>query len=57
MCQPGEGCTGQTVAAQHLGLVLERQVRREDQTDPFVGCAKDVEQQLGPGLAGRHVAE
>ena len=55
--QPIEGGPGQPLAAQHLGPVLERQVRGHDQAVPLVGRGDHVEQQFRPGLAGRHVAQ
>ena len=44
-------------AAQHLGPVLERQVRGHDQAVALVGRGDHVEQQFRPGLAGRNVAQ
>lgn len=47
----------QPFAAESLGSVLERQVRRDDRAHPSVGRAEDVEQEFRPGLAVRHVDE
>lgn len=45
------------LASQNLGPVFERQVGGHDHTAPFITAGDDVEQQLGPGLARRHVAQ
>ena len=50
MGEPVQGGPGQPLAAQDLRPVLERQVRGDDQTGPFVGRADDVEQQFRADL-------
>lgn len=57
MSQPVQGGSGETFAAEHLRPVLERQVRRHDQAQPFIRCADHVEQQLRPHLAGGDIAQ
>ena len=52
-----QGRSGEPLAAEDLGPVLERQVGRHDQAVPFVGRGDHVEQEFRPGLAGRHVAQ
>ena len=47
----------QSFAAQDFRPLLEGQVRRQDDTRPFVGGADDVEQQFGSDLAGGHVPQ
>ena len=47
----------QPFAAEHLGPVLERKIRRDDDAGSLVGGTDDVEEQFGAELAGRHVAE
>ena len=37
--------------------MIERQVGRDHEAGPLVGGGDDVEQQLGPHLGGRDVAE
>ncbi len=51
MGQPIECGAGQALAAKDFGPVLERQVGRDDQIQPFVGGADHVEQQLCTDLA------
>jgi hypothetical protein len=57
MGEPVQGGSGQPLAAEDLGPVFEGQIGGHDQTLPFVGAADQVEEQLGPGLARRHVTE
>jgi len=42
--------SGETLGTEHLGLGLERQVRRDDQACAFVRGGDDVEEQLCPDL-------
>ena len=44
--QSVEGGPGQAFVAQHLGPVLEGQVRRRDHTRPLVGVADHVEEEF-----------
>jgi hypothetical protein len=57
MGQAIKGRPGEALRAQHLGPVIERQVGRDHQAGPLVGGGDDVEQQLGPDLGGRDVAQ
>ena len=41
--QPVQDGAGQSLATEHLGPLLERQVRRHDHTSPFVGRGDHVE--------------
>ena len=52
-----EGGSREPLAAEDLGPLLEGQVRGHDQALAFIGRAQDVEEQFGPRLPGRHVAE
>ena len=52
-----EGGSGEPLAAEHLGPLLEGKVRGHDQTLPLIGRAQDVKKQLGPYLPGRNVAQ
>ena len=47
-----EGGSGEPFAAEHLGPLLEGQVRRHDQTLPLIGRAEHVIKELGPYLPG-----
>jgi hypothetical protein len=42
-----QDCAGQSLAAEHLRPLAERQVRGHDQALPLVGRADDVEEQFG----------
>ena len=57
MRQPVECRARESLAAEHLGPILERQVGRHDQTRSLVSGADDVEQQLSTQLAGRNVPQ
>ncbi len=57
MCEPVECGAGEALAAEHFGPVLKRQVGRDDQAQPFIGRADDVEQQFRADLAGRDLAQ
>ena len=57
MGQPIECGSGQAFTAEHLGPVLEGQVRRHDQTESFVGSADHIEQEFGAQFTGRDVAQ
>jgi len=49
MGQPIEGGSGEAFATEHLRPVLEWQISRHDQTQPFVGRAD-----LGPDASSAH---
>ena len=55
--QPVKHRAGQSLAAEHLGPLLEWQVRRDDDARPFVGRRDHVEEQLAAQLAGWDVAQ
>ena len=52
-----EGGSGEPFAAEHLGPLLEGQVRGDDQSLPIIGRAQDVKKQLGPFLPGGNIAQ
>ena len=52
-----EGGSGEPFAAEHLGPLLEGQIRGHDQALPLIGRAHDVKKQLGPYLPGGNIAQ
>jgi hypothetical protein len=52
-----EGGSGEPFAAEHLGPLIEGQVRGDDQALPLVGGAQNVKKHLGPYLPGGNVAQ
>ena len=48
--------SGESFAAEHLGPLLEGQIRGQDQALPLVGRAAHVKEELGPYRPGRNVA-
>ena len=57
MGQAIQQCARQPFAAQHFSPLFKGQIGGDDQAGAFIGPAHHVEEQFGPGLGERDVAE
>ncbi len=53
VCQAVQDGSGESLGTEHLGPLLERQVRRDDHTRSLIGRADYVKEQLAPQFACR----